>query len=347
VKLKVFFILAGVVALHLILLAGVCMTGGCKSPEVLGQRSYIPAPEAKESSPVVVEQKEEIKFTSPTEQVNIEKTVKFPAQTAPAALPPFEPIKAQAIEYKVQKGDSFWKIGRKYGVSMQELAAYNKMSLKQPLRTGQTIMIPPGGAPIPADKLKKVHRRRPAKKASKTYSRKKIKSVPRPKDGLYTVKSGDSLWKIAVRFNLKTSTLAQANNLDPKKSLRIGQRLVIPGSQTPEKIAPAASPTPAKPVMPQTTAKQTTDDILDSALDPAAKKAPAAPKAQPVAAPEKVSATTLLSKTDTIEVPQDISVDNFAKQYGLKVDDIKKLNPDLPKDGKLKAGKIIIIPSAE
>jgi LysM repeat protein len=324
------------------------MTGGCKSPEVLGQRSYIPAPESKEGSPVVVEQKEEIKFTSPTEQVNIEKTVKVPAQTAPAALPPFEPIKAQAIEYKVQKGDSFWKIGRKYGVSMQELATYNKMSLKQSLRAGQTIMIPPGGAPVSAEKLKKVHRR-PAKKANKTYSRKKAKSVPRPQDGLYTVKSGDSLWKIAVRFNLKTSTLAQANNLDPKKSLRIGQRLVIPGSKTPEKIAPtAASPAPEKPVMPQTTAKQTTDDILDSALDPAAKKAPAAPKAQPTAAaPEKVSATTLLSKTDTVEVPQDISVENFAKQYGLKVDDIKKLNPDLPKDGKLKAGKIIIIPSAE
>lgn len=48
----------------------------------------------------------------------------------------------------------------------------------------------------------------------------------------YTVKSGDSLWRIARRSGTTVSALAAANNISPSAVLRIGQKLVVPGGGT-------------------------------------------------------------------------------------------------------------------
>ncbi|MBM4228152.1 MAG: LysM peptidoglycan-binding domain-containing protein [Gammaproteobacteria bacterium] len=47
----------------------------------------------------------------------------------------------------------------------------------------------------------------------------------------YTVRSGDSLWLIARRFNTRVATLAKLNNLSPEAGLSLGQRLLVkPGA---------------------------------------------------------------------------------------------------------------------
>lgn len=50
------------------------------------------------------------------------------------------------------------------------------------------------------------------------------------KENVYTVKSGDSLWSIAKKFNTTVDDLKKANNLT-SNSLSIGQKLVIPGKK--------------------------------------------------------------------------------------------------------------------
>jgi LysM repeat protein len=50
------------------------------------------------------------------------------------------------------------------------------------------------------------------------------------------VKKGDTLGAIARRYGVTSTALARANGLDPKRSLRIGQKLTIPSA------APAATP---------------------------------------------------------------------------------------------------------
>lgn len=56
----------------------------------------------------------------------------------------------------------------------------------------------------------------------------------------YSVKSGDSLSRIAHRHHVKVSELAAANNLRSTSPLHVGQKLIIPGA------APAAKPAAAE-----------------------------------------------------------------------------------------------------
>lgn len=71
--------------------------------------------------------------------------------------------------YRVKKGDSFWKIARRFSISQRDLARWNQLSLRQPLRPGQKLRI-------------------------RTRAR---QSYLRAKKRLYTVKKGDSLFLIS------------------------------------------------------------------------------------------------------------------------------------------------------
>lgn len=72
-----------------------------------------------------------------------------------------------------------------------------------------------------------------------------IYSAPRSKGAtvsagsVYIVRRGDSLSKIAARHRVKTSALAAANNLKFNSVIRVGQKLVIPGSKGIAAAAPA------------------------------------------------------------------------------------------------------------
>ena len=63
----------------------------------------------------------------------------------------------------------------------------------------------------------------------------------------YTVGKGDSLWSIAHKNHLTKSELAAANNLKPESTLRLGQKILIPGkTPSPVAAAPSAATAPAK-----------------------------------------------------------------------------------------------------
>jgi len=73
----------------------------------------------------------------------------------------------------------------------------------------------------------------------------------------YTIAKGDSLWSVAKKNHLTVSELASANNLKPGSTVRVGQKLIIPGKALPgnathavennnNATATAATPAPAK-----------------------------------------------------------------------------------------------------
>ncbi|MDD5698992.1 MAG: LysM peptidoglycan-binding domain-containing protein [Victivallaceae bacterium] len=321
-KFKIFFIMSGVVVLHGIILTGVCFTGGCRSASVLEPRPFIPAPAAQEESKPA-----ELKGTLP------EVTITTPQPPAVAA-PPFKLDKVpESVVYTVQKNDSFWKIARKYGVSMQNLAAYNNMPLNKVLRVGQKLKIPPGGYvvknPPPVSRSTPKKAAKPAVKAA---------SQPLPADGTYTVKSGDSFWKIAKKYNLKTKTLLEANNMTGRETLQIGQKLVIPtGGKTaaPTAVVPAAAGGSVKSILDTV---GTPDDGKSKTAPETAKKAKTVDNIDDFGDPDSDRA---------VQVLKDIKVEDFAKQYKTTPALLKKLNDDYPADGVFKAGSVVIIRSAE
>ena len=57
----------------------------------------------------------------------------------------------------------------------------------------------------------------------------------------YTVKKGDSIWRVSRKFKVSRAELAEANGISPDSWLKIGQQLIIPEKTSENSPTPAAS----------------------------------------------------------------------------------------------------------
>lgn len=101
-------------------------------------------------------------------------------------------LETNEISYTVKSGDSLWSIARKYNTTPSELMTYNNLKTNL-LSIGQVLRIP---------------------------------STNSSNDNTYIVKSGDSLWSIANRYNTTVDAIKAKNNLT-SNNLSIGQVLTI------------------------------------------------------------------------------------------------------------------------
>lgn len=102
--------------------------------------------------------------------------------------------------YTVKSGDTLWKIANANKVTVDELKKANNLS-SNALSIGQVLLIPSKSTP----------------------------SSP-SSNSTYTVKSGDSLWKIANTYHTTVAELRQLNNLK-SDVLQVGQVLKLPNSE--------------------------------------------------------------------------------------------------------------------
>lgn len=107
------------------------------------------------------------------------------------------------LSYKVKSGDTLWDISQEYDVSIRSLAKWNGMAPKDPIKPGQNLV-------IWKESVSENH----AKNAV-------VRSV------FYKVRSGDSLARIAKKFNVKVSDIIKWNQIDGKKYLQPGQSLKL------------------------------------------------------------------------------------------------------------------------
>jgi LysM repeat protein len=145
-----------------------------------------------------------------------------PAVLTEPVAPPSVP--ATTSEYKVAKGDSFSSIAKKMHVSAKALQEANPGIEPTKLQIGQTLHIP---APLPA-----------------TTGNGSTATAPTDSTGgmqTYSVKSGDSLTKIASQFGTTVKAIRAANNLKSDRIV-VGQKLQIPA-----KAAPAPAPATSAP----------------------------------------------------------------------------------------------------
>lgn len=57
--------------------------------------------------------------------------------------------------------------------------------------------------------------------------------TPTPEAIIYIVEEGDTLYDIALRFNVSLEELIEANRLENPNQLQVGQELVIPAPRAP------------------------------------------------------------------------------------------------------------------
>lgn len=354
---KVVGILASVAAAHAVLLVGMMSGGGCRQPEILGPHTFNNGPEFAEipASTEAPGVRGADVATVPTVGCEGELAPLPPPTQAeinslePIAAPPVAPVKSGSSTYKVKKGDTLSVIAFKHGVSVRELAACNNLSGKaiNRLRIGQELVIPDGAVYNPDRKMKaRTAVKRTTKKAVKNSA--KTVAAALPADGVYVVKSGDSLDRIGRRYGVTAAAIAKENNIALNKILQIGDKLRIPGkasaaaANTAPVQADKADKTPAQ--QPITLGDDLNTDLgtdldkTDSSVT--ANGADSSTSAAPVTQPGSSAA----SVTDSIEVPNDTTVEEYSKQIMVSVEELRRLNPNIPADGKLKGGSYVVIP---
>ncbi|MGP4060541.1 LysM peptidoglycan-binding domain-containing protein [Halobacillus sp. H74] len=104
------------------------------------------------------------------------------------------PQEKQATTYTVKAGDTLYRIALKYGMGVQQLASLNDISNPSLIQVGQVLKITSN---------------------SSSY-------------GTYTVKSGDTLYRIALNHGTNYKKLAEVNNISPPYLIKGGDVLNLP-----------------------------------------------------------------------------------------------------------------------
>lgn len=99
--------------------------------------------------------------------------------------------------HKVKQNETVWALSKKYGVSIQSIEKLNRINGNHLIITGQTLQIP-------------------SKDGSQTVNKNDNKST-------YTIKSGDTLWRIAQNNHISLDELLSLNNLNASDIIYPGQ----------------------------------------------------------------------------------------------------------------------------
>ena len=151
----------------------------------------------------------------------------IPAPLQPAATPePGSGVSADTGTYVVKQGETLFKIAVRFKLTTKQLADANGITNPALIYAGQILKIPGASVANPTAA--------PAPTTQPT-------AVPSA-SGTYTVKIGDTLYKIAVRFKTTTAALISLNNITNPNIVYIGQILKVPADTT-GAPAPTAVPT--------------------------------------------------------------------------------------------------------
>jgi murein DD-endopeptidase MepM/ murein hydrolase activator NlpD len=131
----------------------------------------------------------------------------------------------------VAPGETVDAIARRYGVPASVIMQANNIASPAIIYPGQRLVIPRytqapvGTAAAPAN--------RPAAPptASAVAPASVAAATPASNAGVHVVAAGDTLSKIARRYNKAANEIAKANNIQSTATLNVGDRLVIPGAQ--------------------------------------------------------------------------------------------------------------------
>ena len=137
--------------------------------------------------------------------------------------------------YKVNPGDSLWRIASKHGMTLEQLKALNGLTSNF-IYPGQMLSVKGTSVSQPVN----VTVETPKTNTSVVNTKPVISS-----NGSYVVQAGDSVWKIAKKFGMTLDQVAQLNGLKGYL-IHPGQRLNVSGTEN--LVSKIEQPTVTKPV---------------------------------------------------------------------------------------------------
>jgi len=127
------------------------------------------------------------------------------------------------ITHTVRAGDTVGQLATLYGSSIEAIIAVNGLNQSAFIRVGQGLVIPVRLS-APATSTPTIT---PIVPVVPTFP----PEVP-PNNTVYVVQPGDTLLRLAARFNTTITTIAQLNGITNVNLIRVGQRLIIPSEGT-------------------------------------------------------------------------------------------------------------------
>jgi membrane-bound lytic murein transglycosylase D len=133
--------------------------------------------------------------------------------------------------HKIRRDETLSHIALQYGISVNSIVAMNRLKSRNAIREGKSLIIPlPASYPVTAHQ---------------TRSRKPVKLPDLSGQGyrrvVHVVERGDSLWLIANRYGVSTSSLRRWNRKHGSSRIRPGQKIVLwvkdPTADTPTTTA--------------------------------------------------------------------------------------------------------------
>jgi len=144
-----------------------------------------------------------------------------PTATVEVGIIPVQPptTVAQTNTYRVQRGDTLGRIATQFNTTVVAIAQINGIANPNRIFVGQILILPPTGGAIsqPNTVIVIVVTATP--------------SAPQPPVATrtYTVTYGDSLYRIAVRFNMTIADLLAVNpNITNRNLIYVGQVINLP-----------------------------------------------------------------------------------------------------------------------
>lgn len=249
-----------------------------------------------------------------------------PVPTRPVPEPrTYEP--KSGTPYTLKKGETLSAVAAKHQMNWKTLAEYNLIEQPDQVREGQVILLPPS-ASDPASRSGDEGSERPAREGAKTH----------------TVRSGDNLSAIAVRYGTSVKALKNANDLTGDKIL-VGQILTLPtgaeetdgeeesqgADRERERPDPRPTPVATRPIPPRPRDEPVEDEDPVEDMEPGE-------------VDEAESGLNIIDKPYPIIVREGDTLQSIADNYIVTVEEIRKLN-NLREGEELEPGQELLMPA--
>ena len=155
-------------------------------------------------------------------------------------------------EITVVAGDTLYLLGKKYNMTIEEIAALNNLSEPYRLSVGQKLRVRVPNEQVVSDAPKMPEKKSAVKPAEKQEAKPDTarKTTTRVAVDEITIVPGDTLYSLSRKYSVPVNDLAVMNNLNAPFGLYAGQKLKVPDlSSAPVRSAKPSVDTSSKPAV--------------------------------------------------------------------------------------------------